>query len=89
MQFTRIEQLRAVFAALLTVTLAASAVAQPATRIGRNDTNLQDLNRRLQPGELGGLDALPGKVPLGPNTDRKSTRLNSSHPRLSRMPSSA
>ena len=25
----------------------------------------------------------------GANTDRKSTRLNSSHPRLSRMPSSA
>jgi len=67
MQFTRIEQLRAVFAALLTVALAASAVAQPATRIGRNDTNLQDLNRRLQPGELGGLDARPGTVPLGPD----------------------
>ena len=67
MQFTRIEQLRAVFAALLTVVSAASAVAQPATRIGRNDTNYQDLNRRLQPGELGGLDALPRTSPLGPN----------------------
>ena len=67
MQFTRIEQLRAVFAALLTVALAASAVAQPATRVGRNDTTNQDLNRRYQPGELGALDALPGTVPLGPN----------------------
>ena len=62
MQFTRIEQLRAVFAALLTVTLSSSAIAQPATRIGRNDTNYQDLNRRLQPGELGNLDPLPGRT---------------------------
>ena len=28
-------------------------------------------------------------VPIQNGTDRKSTRLNSSHPRLSRMPSSA
>ena len=29
------------------------------------------------------------KVKLGKRTDRKSTRLNSSHPSISRMPSSA
>ena len=35
--------------------------------------------------------ALMGMVSTGPDggADRKSTRLNSSHPRLSRMPSSA
>ena len=31
----------------------------------------------------------PNQDQLGRNLDRKSTRLNSSHPRLSRMPSSA
>ncbi|MDA1230848.1 MAG: hypothetical protein O2856_08745 [Planctomycetota bacterium] len=67
MQFTRTEQFRAIFTALLTVTLASTAIAQPATRIGRNDTNTQELNRRLQPGELGNLDSLPGTRPLGTN----------------------
>ena len=33
--------------------------------------------------------ATPNPVAVGDNTDRKSTRLNSSHLRLSRMPSSA
>ena len=39
------------------------------------------------------VDAVAGLVPPGgkepASVDRKSTRLNSSHPRLSRMPSSA
>ena len=30
-----------------------------------------------------------GEILVGASADRKSTRLNSSHPRLSRMPSSA
>ena len=35
------------------------------------------------------LDENLNTVPKGKAVDRKSTRLNSSHPRLSRMPSSA
>ena len=37
-------------------------------------------------------DIITGKLPMGaklPSTDRKSTRLNSSHTTVSRMPSSA
>ena len=39
--------------------------------------------------ELGGSHAGTYRIVFHPATDRKSTRLNSSHLRLSRMPSSA
>ena len=45
---------------------------------------------RLGPdGQLLALNDLRQEVPKGKKTDRKSTRLNSSHSRKSRMPSSA
>ena len=61
----RIELLRAVAAAFLTVTVASFAIAQPPTRIGRTESDFQDLNRRLQPGELGSLDLNPSTPVLG------------------------
>ena len=48
--------------------------------IGRNSTYLQQFVRKGSPRKL---------VETDRRTDRKSTRLNSSHLRLSRMPSSA
>ena len=59
------ELIRAFAAAILTVTLASTAIAQPATRIGRTESDLQDLTRRLQPGEIGSLDANPRTPTLG------------------------
>ena len=38
---------------------------------------------------VGGQALMEGIMMLGPHGDRKSTRLNSSHSRKSRMPSSA
>ena len=46
-------------------------------------------DQRLVDQALIDLDRTPGKSRLGANADRKSTRLNSSHERRSRMPSSA
>ena len=72
---SRTELFRAFFAAFLTVTLASIAFAQPATRIGRTESDYQDLTRRLQPGELGSLDANPRTPSLGTNarpTDLKN-----------------
>ena len=57
--------IRAFAAAILTVTLAATANAQPATRIGRAESDFQDLSRRLKPGEIGNLDANPLTPSLG------------------------
>ena len=49
-------------------------------RYGRQ-TAVDGISFRVEKGEILGF--------LGPNGDRKSTRLNSSHPQQSRMPSSA
>ena len=55
----------------------------------------QQLESAWQRGEIGSAVCMSGQIELldvSPEelaTDRKSTRLNSSHPRLSRMPSSA
>ncbi len=59
------ELIRAFAAAILTVTLASTAIAQPATRIGRTESDYQDLTRRLQPGEIGSLDINPRTPTLG------------------------
>ena len=57
MHTTRLmEFVRALGAALLTVAIASSAIAQPATRISRTDTDFDSLNNRLAPGEIGSLD---------------------------------
>ena len=65
MHTSRTELLRATAAAFLTVTLASIAIAQPPTRIGRTESDFQDLTRRLQPGELGSLDVTPRRPALG------------------------
>ena len=56
----------------------------------RGSTGWGHLSRRAPWAEVGGEPAPGGLVrpPLGP-PDRKSTRLNSSHGKVSRMPSSA
>ena len=75
MQPSRTELFRAFSAAFLTVTLASIAFAQPANRIGRTESDYQDLTRRLQPGELGSLDTNPRTPSLGTNarpTDLKN-----------------
>ena len=73
--------------------------ALQAQRAGRNDDALKQWTALAQAHpELGGVHANIGVIhrQAGRNVeavaaleDRKSTRLNSSHPRLSRMPSSA
>lgn len=68
MHSTQTELIRAFAAALLTVTLASTAIAQPATRIGRTESDYQDLNRRLKPEELGSLDNSPRMPLLGTNS---------------------
>lgn len=65
MHSPQIELIRAFAAAILTVTMAATAIAQPATRIGRTNSDFRDLSRRLQPGEIGSLDANPRTPILG------------------------
>ncbi len=58
MHTTRFMELsRALGAALLTVTIASSAIAQPATRISRTDSDFDSLNSRLAPGEIGSIDS--------------------------------
>lgn len=47
---------RAAAAALLTVSLAASALAQTGTRISRTESDFDSLNRRLPAGQIGGID---------------------------------
>ncbi|MEJ7594065.1 MAG: hypothetical protein WKF77_21200 [Planctomycetaceae bacterium] len=65
MHLPQTELIRAFTAALITVTLASTAIAQPATRIGRTESDYQDLTRRLQPGEIGSLDVNPVPPLLG------------------------
>lgn len=59
MSTLRTERIRAFTTALLTVALASTAIAQPPTRVGRTESDFQDLTRRLQPGELGSLETTP------------------------------
>ena len=68
----------AVSAAAAAVALSAAGVAAPAVASGGPSG--------AAPWSASALDCSPGGVALG---DRKSTRLNSSHALLSRMPSSA
>ncbi len=67
MHSSRAELFRTFAAAFFTVTLASTAIAQPATRIGRTESDFKDLTRRLQPGELGSLDTIPRTPTLGTN----------------------
>ena len=63
MHSTRTQLFRALAAALVTVTLASAAIAQPTTRIA--DSAFPDLSRRLQPGEIGSLDPISNAPILG------------------------
>lgn len=64
MQSRRLFELsRTLTAALLTVTLASSALAQ-STRISRTESDFSDLNRRLPAGEIGSLDDLRSRSNL-------------------------
>lgn len=65
MHSSRTELLRTLVAALVTVTLASAAIAQPATRIGLADSAFPDLSRRLQPGEIGSIDPISNTPILG------------------------
>ena len=70
----------------------AAAKAQPA--VDRMATNAHDLVERAAVKASDAAEGVDSKVDdlrnhQGQTPDRKSTRLNSSHPRLSRMPSSA
>ena len=63
------------------------------TRVEAQVAGAMDVWPRDSTVELGGTKQFGAYVPINPNTirwlDRKSTRLNSSHIPLSRMPSSA
>ena len=56
-----------------------------------NLVRFEKVDNELNILRIGGKSFLPPDVewPTNPNGDRKSTRLNSSHPSSSRMPSSA
>lgn len=69
MHSSRNELLRTLAAALCTVTLVSTAIAQPTPRTRLADSSFPDLDRRLQPGEIGSLDALP-KTPIPGSTGR-------------------
>jgi hypothetical protein len=65
MHSLRIELLRSVAAALCTITLVSTAIAQTAPRTRLADSSFPELNRQLQPGELGSLDSVPQTPVLG------------------------
>ncbi len=67
MHSSRNQLLLALAVTLVTVTQTSTAIAQPATRIGRAESDFQNLSRRLQPGEIGSLDAHPRTPELGSN----------------------
>ncbi len=60
---------RAIGAALLTVAIASSAIAQPVSRISRTESDFDSLDRRLAPGEIGSIDDA-----LGPRSILDSSR---------------
>ena len=61
---------RAIVTALLTVTIASSAMAQT-SRISRTEADFNDLNRRLPSGEIGSLQDLRSRptVPVNRSVD--------------------
>ena len=69
MHSSRTELLRTLAAALCTVTLVSTAIAQTAPRTRLADSSFPDLSRRLPPGEIGSLDAIP-QTPILGNTGR-------------------
>ena len=68
----------------------AHQLAKGLASLGRNGDSML---MHVSPSEVNGLRALGAmtgrEITTNPHTDRKSTRLNSSHTDISRMPSSA
>ena len=73
------------------ISFAAALEGMPVVNAGGNlsspVTGVSHDSRSVRPGDV--FVALGGQHTDGDEQDRKSTRLNSSHPVLSRMPSSA
>lgn len=65
MQFLRCNELcRSLLTAVITVTMATTAVAQT-SRISRTETDINELSRRIAPGEIGNIDDLRSRSSLG------------------------